>query len=249
MVAASTISLLIPAARRGWTWRTALVAFAYAICLTSFVLATKNTTAANAIFLQGTAPLYLVLLGPWLLGERVRRSDWLTLGLVALGMLLVFQDPGAEQQLAPNPPLGNALGALSGLAWAGTVCGFRWLAKHGSGDEANSMTSVLLGNLMACVFSLPWMLPTATPTAADVAALFYLGIFQVGLAYWCLTRAMSQLSALEASLLIMIEPALNPVWTWCLHGERPANSAILGGGLIISSALWKSWQDRKNVLT
>ena len=221
------------------------MALAYTVCLTSFVLATKNTTAANAIFLQGTAPLYLVLAGPWLLGEKVRSGDWWTLSTVLVGMVLVFWETTSAQKLAPNPLLGNWLGALSGLGWAATVCGLRWLSKLG---EGNSMTPVLIGNCMAVAICLPWMLPIGAVPWGDVWALLYMGVFQVGLAYWCLTQAMSELSALEASLLIMVEPALNPLWTWLAHGERPGGTALAGGALIIGSTLMKSWRDGKNVV-
>ena len=100
LVAALAVLILLPETRKHWTWRSGVVAIAYALCLTSFVLATKNTTAANAIFLQATAPVYLVLLGPWLLGEKVRTSDWTTLAIVVVGMVLVFWDPGQAQALA-----------------------------------------------------------------------------------------------------------------------------------------------------
>lgn len=243
LVAAVVIVILIPSARRGWSWPVALVAAAYAVCLTSFVLATKNTTAANAIFLQGTAPLYLVLLGPWLLKERVRLAEWVTMALVAAGMVLVVWDPGQAQPLAPNPALGNALGALSGASWAATVCGLRWLGQR---REANSMAPVLVGNLLALLFCAHAFLPLPQPSTADILALLYLGIFQVGLAYWFLTRAMSSLPALEASLLIMVEPALNPLWTWLFHGETPTASAVAGGALILCSALIHSWRQSRN---
>jgi len=245
LVAGLTVALLLPESRRGWTWRSSLVALAYTVCLTSFVLATKNTTAANAIFLQGTAPLYLVLAGPWLLGEKVRSGDWWTLSTVLVGMVLVFWETTSAQKLAPNPLLGNWLGALSGLGWAATVCGLRWLSKLG---EGNSMTPVLIGNCMAVAICLPWMLPIGAVPWGDVWALLYMGIFQVGLAYWCLTQAMSELSALEASLLLMVEPALNPLWTWLAHEERPGGTALAGGALIIGSTLMKSWRDGKNVV-
>jgi len=246
LVAALAVLILLPETRKHWTWRSGVVAIAYAICLTSFVLATKNTTAANAIFLQATAPVYLVLLGPWLLREKVRTSDWTTLAIVCVGMVLVFWDPGEAQALAPSPLLGNWLGALSGLTWALTVCGLRWLSR---GQAGSSMTPVLMGNCIGILICLPQMFPLTQIRSNDIWSLAYLGVFQVGLAYWCLTKAMANLGALEASLLIMVEPALNPVWTWWLHGERPTTTAIAGGALIIGSALLKSWRDRKNVLS
>lgn len=244
-VAAIFIALILPEARRQWSWRTALVALAYAACLTSFVLATKNTTSANAIFLQSTAPLYLVLLGPWLLGERAGWAELATLGLIAGGMALVFWGSMAPDALAPNPEWGNALGAFSGVMWAGTICGLRWLGKRG---EGNAMAPVLLGNCFAVLFCLAPMLPISQIGWADLAALAYLGVFQIGLAYWCLTRAVAGLTALEASLLVLVEPALNPVWTWCLHGERPSGLAIAGGAMILAAALGRSLHERQSVV-
>ncbi len=172
-------------------------------------------------------------------------ADWVTLVLVATGMVLVFAGTTPPQALAPNPGLGNLLGVFSGAMWAGTICGLRWLGKLG---EGNAMAPVLLGNSLAVLICAPQMFPLPALPVGDIFALLYLGTIQIGLAYWCLTRAVARLSALEASLLIMIEPALNPVWTWLLHGERPAMLSIGGGGLILFSALLKSWRDRKNVL-
>ena len=244
-MAAITVAVLVPQARRHWNWRSGVVALAYAVCLTSFVVATKNTTAANAIFLQGTAPIYLLFLGPWILKEPVRRADWVTVLFVGIGMGMVFWEEGAAQKLAPNPTFGNWCGALSGFAWAATVCGLRWLSKGGQGD---SMAPVLMGNCISVLLCLPQLMSMQALAMKDLAPILYLGIFQVGLAYWCLTQAMVKLSALEASLLILIEPALNPLWTWIMHGEKPTMTAMGGGAMIIGSALLKSWHDRKNVV-
>ena len=245
LVAAVTVAALLPESRRNWSWRTALVALAYACCLVSFVLATKNTTSANAIFLQGTAPLYLVLLGPWLLKERTDTGAWLTLALIAVGMILVFWENQTAQRLAPDPALGNVLGAFSGLTWACTVCGLRWLARRG---EGNAMAPVLIGNLFALVLCAPGFFPIVGITTPDLAAVVYLGVVQVGLAYWLLTRAMAKLSALEAALLVMIEPALNPLWTWLIHKEVPSLAALAGGTLIIGATLSKSFVSRDAVV-
>lgn len=244
-VAALAVALLLPEARRDWTWRKAFVGLFYALCLTSFVLATKNTTSANAIFLQSTAPLYLVIAGPWILGERTRWVDWASLAMIAAGMVLIFWQSDVAQRLAPDPALGNALGVLSGLMWACTVCGLRWLGRVREGGEgSSSMAPILLGNLIAIAFTTPFLLPWTVVSAGDATAILYLGVFQVALAYWLLTRAVSKLPALETSLLVMLEPALNPVWTWLLHGERPRATALVGGALILvatlAPVLWSS---------
>ncbi|WP_031500642.1 DMT family transporter [Bryobacter aggregatus] len=249
LVAALTIAVILPGSRRNWTWRTLLVGLFYGLCLVSFVLATKNTTSANAIFLQGTAPIYLVILGPWLLGEKNRSADWATLALILVGMAGIFWQSSASQRLAPDPALGNFYGAFSGVAWAATVCGLRWLGRSGgAGRETDPMSPVLAGNLIAFALCAPMLFPVQAFPVADVLAIFYLGTIQIGVAYWLLTKAIQRLSALEASLLIMLEPALNPLWTWLLHDELPSSMALAGGGLIVGATFMKSWQSRNNML-
>jgi drug/metabolite transporter (DMT)-like permease len=235
-VAAAAI-LLLPAARRNWSVRAALVGVAYAATLVLFVLANKLTTSVNAIFLQGTAPLYLLLLGPWLLKEQARKSDLILVAILATGMSLFFL--GAQQPLrtAPNPVQGNILGAFSGLAWALTLTGLRWISDPG--ESRYGLRAVALGNLLACLATLPGALPVRQSTALDWVLLGYLGVFQVGLAYACLSHGLRRVPALEASLLLLAEPALNPIWSWLIHGERPGPLALVGGGLILAGTAGK----------
>jgi drug/metabolite transporter (DMT)-like permease len=150
-VAALVLLTAVPEARRGWSWKIAPVAAAYAATLIFFVLATRLTTAANAIFLQSTAPVYVWILAPWLLGEHRRRGEiWYILMLIA-GMSLFFA--GADQGVAtaPDPRRGNLIGLGSGVAWALTMTGLRWLGR-GSGE---AMAPVALGNLVAFLVALP----------------------------------------------------------------------------------------------
>src|SRR5207245_2631869 len=112
-VAALVLWLVLPAARKGWTWRTMFIGVAYAATLILFVLANRLTTAANAIFLQATAPIYVLLLGPWLLHERVRRSDILYIAAVALGLALFFAGSETAVASAPDPARGNLLALAS----------------------------------------------------------------------------------------------------------------------------------------
>ncbi len=231
-VAAAVILLLLPAARRGWSWRILPACCAYAATLILFVLATKLTTAANAIFLQDTAPVYILLAGPLLLHERLRRSDLVLAGVVAAGLALFFI--GHEHAAtAPDPVRGNIYAVLSGVAWAGTILSLRWLGKHSGGEGA--VTMVVAGNLLASLIALPAALPVSAPRASDWLVIVYLGVFQIGLAYFCLTRAMRHVPAFEASTLLLVEPVLNPIWAWLVHGERPSAWALAGGVLILSA--------------
>jgi drug/metabolite transporter (DMT)-like permease len=237
LVAALALAALIPEARRGWNWPVILVGVAYASTLVLFVQATKLTTAANAIFLQDTAPLYLLLLGPFLLHERIRGADLVLMSVVALGMACFFLGEEHVAITAPNPALGNKLGALSAISWALTIAGLRWVAKRGG----STIAPVAAGNLIAGLACLPMALPAPHWHAADVGVILYLGIFQIGLAYVCMTRAIRQVPALTAATILLVEPALNPVWAWLVEGERPGALAITGGVLILSATLVHSW--------
>jgi drug/metabolite transporter (DMT)-like permease len=229
-VAALTILLLIASARRNWSKRVFLVGLAYAATLILFVTANKLTTAANAVFLQSPAPLYLVLLGPLLLKEKAQRIDWIMLPVVAVGMSLFYLGGEAASATAPNPVLGNLLGTASGVTWALTLTGLRWIARR---EQDAGMATVAAGNLLAFLFCLPKALPLTNALPEDWMAVIYLGVVQIGLAYVLLTRGMSGVPAMEASLLLMLEPALNPVWAWMVHGETPGPYALAGGAIIL----------------
>jgi drug/metabolite transporter, DME family len=242
--AVATVALLalVPSARRGYSARVWPVGITYASTLVFFVFATKLTTAANAIFLQSTAPLYLLLLSPLLLHERIRRSGLVFILVVGLGMVLIFLGSDTVRSTAPNPALGNRFGAASGFAWACTVTGLRWLGRHG--EENSAMPAVVAGNLIACLAGLPMAFPVARVALADVAVLLYLGIFQIGLGYLCVTLAIRQVPAFEATALLLLEPALNPVWTWLVHHERPTPWSIAGGAIILAATFAHTWQQR-----
>jgi drug/metabolite transporter (DMT)-like permease len=237
-VATLALVLIVPAARRAWTWRLWPVAATYAVTLVLFVLATRLTTAANAIFLQSAAPLYLLLLAPLLLHEPIRRSDLLFIAAVGIGVALVLFAGDRGEATAPNPALGNRFGAGAGLAWALTISGLRWIGRHGA--ENASTPAVAAGNLIAFLVCLPMALPVTGIAPADIAVLLYLGIFQIGLAYFFVTRAIRYVPAFEATAVLLLEPALNPIWTWLVHREQPGWPAIAGGSIIILATLIKS---------
>jgi len=224
--------LLIPTARRGWTWRGFAIAIAYALTLVLFVTANKLTTSANAIFLQSTAPLYLLVLGPLILKERIRMADILLMTVVACGLACFFVGHEPVRATAPRPFAGNVCALMSGLTYAFTITGLRWVSAHSKTNES-AMSTVAMGNVLAFLICLPAALPVASFTAGDAAAILYLGIFQIGLAYWLLGAGMRHIPAVESGTLLLAEPAFNPVWTWLVHGERPAALAIVGGALIL----------------
>jgi len=243
-VAALALALLLPEARRGFGRDLLPAAFAYAGTLISFVAATKLTTSAAAIFLQSTAPIWVLLLAPLLLGERIRARDLPYVAAATVGLALVFlgsRDPGAH---APNPPLGNALGLASGLFYALLLITFRRLARGDHGAD-RSLPAALLGNALACAICLPFAFPVAAIRPLDAVAIGYLGVFQIGLAYWFFARALRQLPALDVALLVLLEPVLNPLWTWLLLGERPTPLASAGGGVMIVALAARTLLERR----
>lgn len=235
LIAACVLALAIPAARRGWSWKTLVVALAYAGTLITFVTANKQTTAANAIFLQSTSLLYLLLIGPLLLREPLRRMDLATVTVLMGGVSLFFLDTAPATETAPNPTLGNILALISGAGWALTIGGLRWLGRQSGPGAAGAAT--LTGNLTAAVVCAAFAFPIVDTGPTDWLWVAYLGIFQIGLAYVLLTRAVSRVTALEASLLLFVEPALSPVWAWLVHGETPGRWSLTGGALILLATL------------
>jgi drug/metabolite transporter (DMT)-like permease len=244
-IAALAILLITPAARRGWTGRAVLVGFAYAACLTLFVLANRLTTAANTIFLQSTAPLYLLILSPWLLKEPIRRQDLGFMAAVGLGLALFFVSAPAPVATAPDPVRGNILALVSGFCWALTVCGLRWLGADSS-SRGSAIAAVVSGNVTAFLVALPLALPLGAHSAAGWAMVIYLGVFQIAVAYVLVTSGLRHIPALEATLILLIEPVLNPVWAWLFQGERPGPWALLGGASILGSTTLKGWLDARS---
>jgi len=233
-VAAVAIFILIPASRPPWPRRIIVVGSAYAATMILFTLSNKLTTAANAIFLQGSAPLYVLLLSPWLLGERIRLRQMAFMATLGVGMVLFFVGNQPVVATAPNPMAGNILGAACGLSWALTIMGLRWIGR-GRDDAGATIAAVCCGNLTAALITLPMALPIAASTPTDWAIVVFLGVFQIGVAYAFLVRGISRVPAIEASLILLAEPVLNPLWAWAVHGEVPTVWAAVGGAIILGA--------------
>jgi len=241
-VAAAVILLFLPESRdlsRPFTW---LAAIAYAVTVVFFALANRLTTSASAIFLQASAPLWLLLLAPLLLGERARMRDLLLAGVMLVGMTVAFLDPAAGTTLAPNPPLGNLLAATTGLTWALTVVAMRHLSR---GDRDSALPVVTAGNLLAFAACVPFMGPLRPPGAWNAALILFLGAIQVGLAYVLMARGVRHVPAFEAALLVLLEPVMNPLWAWLATGERPGVRTLAGGALILAAALVHTLRHRR----
>jgi len=206
-----------------------LAAFAYAGCTVFFVAATKYTTAANAILLQYTAPIWIALLAAWLLGEHTTRRDWIIIAVVFAGMGLFFAD-GLEL----SGFVGNVFGVISGLCFAAMTIALR-KQKDGSPVE-----SIILGNLIAFAIGLPFMIGAPLPSAAGWGALVALGTVQLGFSYWLYARAIRRVTALEAVIIPVFEPILNPLWVFLARGERPGPWALLGGIIVLGAVTWRA---------
>lgn len=201
-------------------------AVAYAATVVLFVIATRLTTAANAIFLQYTAPIYVALLAPWLLHEPSRRSDWFAIAAAFGGITLFFFD-----RLTFEGAWGNVFALMSGMAFASLVMLMR---KERAGSP---MHVVLLGNILTAILGIPFAVAAGSPDVKEWIALVVLGVVQLGVSYALYSAAIQRVTALEATLITLLEPVLNPVWVMLAVGERPGPWAVLGGGLVLSAVL------------
>lgn len=235
-VAAITLLLVLPGVRQGITRRAVLVGVAYAATLVSFVLANRLTTSANAIYLQSTAPFFVLLLGPLLLRERVRARDLPVIAAVLLGLALVMSGSDLPSRTAPDPARGNMIALGSGVSYALMLCGLRWLGRGGA-HTSEALAAVVLGNVIACAATLSMALPVAGQGAGDWLLIGYLGVVQIALAYLLVTYGLRRVPALDASLLLLVETALNPLWTWLLLSEVPSGAALAGGAVIIGATM------------
>ena len=228
---AAIFLLLVCARTLRFTWSPLQLgaAVAYAGCTVLFAAANKLTTAANAILLQYTAPVWVALFGAWLLGERATRADWLTILAAFMGMGVFLYDGLRLHDLA-----GIIVAIASGVCFGVMILLLR-KQKDGSPIE-----SIILGNVLGFLIGLPAMWSAPPLTSSGLGALLLLGVVQLGIAYLLYARALKHVTALEAVLIPVIEPILNPIWVMLVIGEKPSPLALLGGVIVVGAVTWRA---------
>jgi len=225
---------------------TLFTSFLYAGTLSAFVYATKNTTAANAIFLQYTAPIYILILSPFISKEKFRVQDLLTVIVCLAGMtLFFFEAPSAANVLAVNIFAGNIAALISGVFFG---LYFIFL-RHPRSLQKNPALSVFYGNILVVLFMAPIVAsnPPETLALADVGAILFLGIFQIGVAYILFTNGIAGgVRSLDASIIGFLEPLFNPVWVFLFLAEKPSSWAMLGGAIIITAVAVHSFRQNQS---
>ena len=235
LVSTVAIVCILKVGRRSWSLPRDPLSLAgsllYAFVLVLFVVATKLTTAANAIFLQYAAPIYLLFLEPWLFRKPfARRDSWAVAACVG-GMALFFAG-----HLEKGGLLGNILALISGLLLALFSLVLKW--QRTTRPDHNPIGMVVLGNVFVALLCLPKVLPHPQVNGTQVLMLLYLGIFQLGIAYMLFTSGMRHLTATAALITCMLEAVFNPVWVFLGMGERPSGYALVGGSVILAIILW-----------
>lgn len=226
---------------------TLLTSLLYAATLSFFVYANKNTTAANAIFLQYTAPIYILVLSPFILKEKFRVSDLITVVVCLAGMSLFFlEEQNAANALAPNVFLGNIAALLSGLFFGLYFI----LLRHPRSLSKNPAISVFYGNSIIVLLMLPFLINNPPNLDAEnFYRIAYLGIFQIGIAYILFTNGIaSGVRSLDASIIGFVEPLLNPVWVFIFVGEKPTDWAIAGGVIILAAVIFHTLKENRSKL-
>ncbi|MPM09081.1 hypothetical protein SDC9_55397 [bioreactor metagenome] len=237
LIAAAAVSvyLLLTKVAVRFTKRGVLNGALMAATFLAFVTANKFTTAANAIVLQFTAPIFLMAFSALIFKERFRRGDFLAVFATMFGISLFFLD-----QLAPGYLLGNCIAILAGVFMAGM-----YLAMGSAGEDIR-MGGMLLGHLFTAGIGIPVMFFTDTPvTAPVVGSILVLGVLQLGVPYILFALAVKHCPPLACSLLGAVEPLLNPLWVFLFDGEAPGFFALLGGVAVVASVtVWCIWKGK-----
>lgn len=201
-----------------------LSSFFYAGTLICYVIAMKTTTAANTIFLQSTAPIYVLIFEPILNKTKWEKANVITITVCFVGMILFFLGG-----LEPGQLEGNLLALLSGIFFAALFLGLK------KNDKQYQQNSIFVGNVIVTIICIPFLSTLQEIVFTDLWKVFYLGVFQIAIAYAFFSTGLKIVFAVEASIISMVEPVLNPVWVFIGYGEVPAVTAIIGGIIIITA--------------
>ena len=221
IIAAAVIWFAFRHETLSWSKVTILGAVAYCGLVSLFVTATKLTTAANAILLQYTAPIYVALLSSWLLKEQTSRQDWVTVFITLGGMVFFFID-----RVSMGGMMGNICAIASGISYALFIIMMR-KQKDGS-----PFSSVFWGNVLTFLLGIP-ALTDVNFTMGNCGGILLLGVFQLGLGYVFYSIAIKHVFALDATIITTLEPILNPVWVFLLLGEQPGFYSLIGGLIVL----------------
>jgi drug/metabolite transporter (DMT)-like permease len=196
----------------------------YAAVLITFVIATKTTTAANAIFLQSTAPIYVLIFEPIINKTKQEKINVITIAVCFIGMIFFFLG-----KISPGHLEGNLVALVSGITFAALFLGLR---KNG---QEYQQSSIFYGNILVTMLCIPFILDLKTLSFDDIWMVTFLGVFQIAFAYALFSYGLKRIIAVEASIISMFEPVLNPVWVLIGYGEIPTLHAIVGGIIIITA--------------
>ena len=196
----------------------------YAMVLITFVIATKTTTAANAIFLQATAPIYILIFEPVLTKTKYERINIVTVGVCMLGMILFFIG-----KLEPGHLEGNLVALISGITFAALFLGMKKI------EPQYQQSSIFWGNIIVAMICIPFLSSLELITFSDLWMVTFLGVFQIAFAYAFFASGLRRVIAVEASIISMVEPVFNPVWVFLGYGETPTIYSIIGGLIILGA--------------
>ena len=228
-IASLTLFLLLRPKRIPFTPTLAGATAAYAGMVVTFVVATKWTTAANAIFLQDSGIVWVLLFSPLIARESIHRRDVAAVAAALGGMALFFAG-----RISTQGRTGNLVALLSGLFYAVTVLFLR--RQRGPASQ----WTAILGNLLGALGVLPFLRRPFAIDARSAATLLFLGVVQIGCAYALFVRGLEIISAAEASIVSLLEPVFNPVWVFLGLGERPSAYALAGGAVVVAAILWRT---------
>jgi drug/metabolite transporter (DMT)-like permease len=212
-----------------FSWAQLFGAVCYSMTVILFVVSTKMTTAANAILLQYSAPIYVAIFGIWFLKERVHSLDWIIIVIAMFGILLFFFD-----KLTFAGFWGNILALITGISF-GLLFIFMRMQK-----DASPLGTIVLGNIFTIILCLPFMVQDIPTSSETWVGLLLLGLFQLGLAYMFLSIAIKKVTALQGIMIPLIEPVLNPIWVLLFYEEVPGIWSVIGGCVVLGAVVIRS---------